>query len=93
MSKVLYKLKKIVKLKLCDAVNLKKARIGMRAVEELLTELKEELKKDMPFARHRLLDETTRTLEQLARENRVLRNTVQKLGEMLKERGKKNGST
>lgn len=64
----------------------------MRTAEELVKELKEELKKDMPFARHRLLEETAQTLEQLARENRTLRNTVEKLGEALKEREGRNGS-
>ena len=64
----------------------------MRTVEELVRELKEELKKDMPFARHRLLDETAQALEALARENRALRNTVEKLGQALKEREGRNGS-
>ena len=64
----------------------------MRAVEELVRELKEELKKDMPFARHRLLDETAQALEALARENRTLRNTVEKMGQALKEREERNGS-
>ncbi|MBO5355722.1 MAG: hypothetical protein J6B09_06620 [Clostridia bacterium] len=64
----------------------------MRTVEELVRELKEELKKDMPFARHRLLDETAQALEALARENRVLRNTVEKMGQALKEREERNGS-
>lgn len=64
----------------------------MRTVEELVWELKEELKKDMPFARHRLLDETAQALEALARENRTLRNTVEKLGQALKEREGRNGS-
>ena len=64
----------------------------MRTVEELVRELKEELKKDMPFARHRLLDETAQALESLARENRTLRNTVEKMGQALKEREGRNGS-
>lgn len=64
----------------------------MRTVEELVRELKEELKKDMPFARHRLLDETAQALEALARENRTLRNTVEKMGQALKEREERNGS-
>ena len=64
----------------------------MRTVEELVRELKEELKKDMPFARHRLLDETAQALEALARENRALRNTVEKLGQALKEREGRKGS-